>query len=137
MQEKKIIIRFLILLQIFSMLNLYAKSQNINLLIIGDWRLERNEFIFNNNSDSTDINKESIGTIVSFKKFGKFSTTKKEGFKKLIIANGNYRISKSKKFLFQDEIKSEIILLNKMNLSVKVNSELILHFKRLIYFKDK
>lgn len=129
MKIKIPVYRFILLCLISSLTSNTSWSQKKDSKLIGDWIFTKID-ILHSYKDSMESSKEWEGVIISLGQGGKFVTKKKKGYKNIIVATGKYNISNDNKYLYQDDTQSEIILLNDKELVLKMEMNVILHFKR-------
>lgn len=120
--------KIITLLTVLSLFNMASWAQKVSSPLVGIWELSKYEFLNPEEEDSSDFE----GIIIAFDKQNKYITYKKKGISKSVIGKGSYKISGGKKYLYEDGIKKgKIILLTKEEFVIDVDSNLILHFKRL------
>lgn len=113
----------------------FSFAQSKSTLIIGDWCLSKWEYPEKDASKRINFEKDAKDKIVSFKKDNKVETTKIISGKKQVVGSGTYNISEDGKYFIQDKQRYEIVSFEKDEFAVKVESDLILHFRRIVETK--
>lgn len=119
---------FFILLNTISLKS--EAQEHPNSGIVGTWKFDKITFE-SPTSDSSDIKNGWTETIISIETNGKFTSQKEIKGKSTVIASGNYKISEDKKYLYQDEMQSEIVLLTKKQLVIKTQFLCTIYFTRV------
>jgi len=121
---------FLLTILTFILNCSYAQSKSD--LIIGNWTLSKWEYLNKDPNRDMRFEKDAKDKIVTFKEDNKCETTKTVNGKKQIIGSGSYNISEDGKTFFQDKQQFEIVSLEKDEFAIRVQPDLILHFKRIV-----
>lgn len=124
-----------LLLTLLTFISFITFAQSKSDLIIGDWYLSKWDYPVKNADKMIYFEKDAKDKIVSFKKDNKVETTKTVAGKKQVIGSGTYNISEYGKYFMQDEQRFEIVMFEKDEFAVKVDTDLILHFKRIVEIK--
>jgi hypothetical protein len=126
-------IRLLILyLMVFFLQVQHTNAQSKSSEIIGNWTISKWEYLNKDPNRNIQFEKDAKDKIVTFKEDNKCETTKTVNGKKQIISSGSYNISEDGKYFIQDKQRYEIVSFEKDEFAVKVESDLILHFKRVV-----
>ena len=120
-----------ILLALLTFISFTSFAQSKSDLIIGNWAFAKWEYPEKDAAKRIDFEKDAKDKIVSFKKDNKVETTKIIAGKKQVVGSGTYNISEDGKYFIQDKQRYEIVIFEKDEFAVKVESDLILHFKRV------
>ena len=121
-----------ILLAFLTFVSFTSFAQSKSTLIIGDWCLSKWEYPEKDASKRINFEMDAKDKIVSFKKDNKVETIKIISGKKQVVGSGTYNISEDGKYFIQDKQRYEIVSFEKDEFAVKVESDLILHFKRVV-----
>jgi len=125
--------RLLILSVLFLLLQTqHTNAQSKSSVIIGNWTISKWEYLNKDPNRNIQFEKDAKDKIVTFKEDNKCETTKTVNGKKQIIGSGSYNISEDGKKFFQDKQQFEIVSLEKDEFAIRVQSDLILHFKRVV-----
>ena len=111
---------------------LHTNAQSKSTMIIGNWTISKWEYLNKDPNRNIQFEKDAKDKIVTFKEDNKCETTKTVNGKKQIIGSGSYNISEDGKTFFQDKQQFEIISLEKDEFAIRVEKDLILHFKRVV-----
>lgn len=117
---------FVMLLQ-----TLHTSAQSKSSMVIGNWSISKWEDLNTDPNKHTMLDKNSKDKIVTFKKDNKCETTQLIDGKKQIMGSGYYNISEDGKTFFQDKQQYEIVSLEQDEFAIRVQPELIIHFKRV------
>jgi hypothetical protein len=128
---RKINYQKLVLLALLTFITFTSFAQSKSTLIIGDWCLSKWEYPEKDTAKRINFEKDAKDKIVSFKKDNKVETTKIIAGKKQVVGSGTYNISEDGKYFIQDKQRYKIVSFEKDEFAVKVESDLILHFKRV------
>jgi hypothetical protein len=125
--------RLLILsLMVFLLQVQHTNAQSKSSEIIGNWTISKWEYLNKDPNRNIQFEKDAKDKIVTFKEDNKCETTKTVNGKKQIIGSGSYNISEDGKKFFQDKQEFELVSLEKDEFAIRVQSDLILHFKRVV-----
>ena len=125
--------RLLILsLMVLLLQSQHTTAQSKSSLIIGNWTISKWEYLNKDPNRNIQFEKDAKDKIVTFKEDNKCETTKTVNGKKQIIGSGSYNISEDGKTFFQDKQQFEIVSLEKDEFAIRVEKDLILHFKRVV-----
>jgi hypothetical protein len=125
--------RLLILSLLFLLLQTqHTNAQSKSSLIIGNWTISKWEYLNKDPNRNIQFEKDAKDKIVTFKEDNKCETTKTVNGKKQVIGSGSYNISEDGKKFFQDKQEFELVSLEKDEFAIRVQSDLILHFKRVV-----
>lgn len=128
---RKINYQKLVLLTLLTFISFITFAQPKSDLIIGNWAFAKWEYPEKDAGKRINFEKDAKDKIVSFKKDKKVETTKTVAGKKQLVGSGIYDITEDGKYLIQDKQRYEIVVLEKDEFAVKVDTDLILHFKRI------
>jgi len=117
------------------LLTQYSYAQSKPDLIIGNWTISKWEYLNKDLNRNIQFEKDAKDKIVTFKEDNKCETTKTVNGKKQVIGSGSYNISEDGKKFFQDKQQFEIVSLEKDEFAIRVEKDLILHFKRIVDVK--
>lgn len=117
---------FVLLLQ-----TLHTSAQSKSSMVIGNWSISKWEDLNTDPNKHTLLDKNAKDKIVTFKKDNKCETTKTVNGKKQIIGSGSYNISEDGKTFYQDKQSYEIVSLEQNEFAIRVQPDLIIHFKRV------
>ena len=125
--------RLLILSLLFLLLQTqHTNAQSKSSVIIGNWTISKWEYLNKDPNRNIQFEKDAKDKIVTFKEDNKCETTKTVNGKKQVIGSGSYNISEDGKTFFQDKQQFEIISLENDEFAVRVEKDLIIHFKRIV-----
>jgi len=125
--------RLLILSVLFLLLQTqHTNAQSKSSVIIGNWTISKWEYLNKDPNRNIQFEKDAKDKIVTFKEDNKCETTKTVNGKKQVIGSGSYNISEDGKKFFQDKQEFELVSLEKDEFAIRVQSDLILHFKRVV-----
>jgi hypothetical protein len=117
---------------VFLLQTQHTNAQSNSTMIIGSWSISKWEYLNTDPKKHMQFDEDEKNKIVTFKEDNKCETTKNVNGKKQIIGSGSYNISEDGKTFFQDKQEFELVSLEKDEFAIRVQSDLILHFKRVV-----